>query len=492
MAADRNARNGRFTMQARFGLPLALAALILLSAVGPATASATSVEFSRGSYVAPLGQAFPDPISVTVKDGLGDPAPGVEVAFSVTPDSTGATATISAPTATTDGNGVAQITGTAGTQAGFPTVHATADGASATAQLVNRPPGYRPGEKLASIMAQNQDGVTEDVRSGLDGKTFLLVDVCAGWCDPCKAFAENAEQAIIDLAILHGVKLKLVTLLQQGADHEPSEQADAQQWKSDQGLTGSVLHAGGSADSALYRGAGFFLADNDPFASNAFPTHLLVDPKGTILDRQVGVDSAQQTVDRVLSFIPTKTVNPPKVTPVGQVDVQLPNGETRSEVFNAFGSQNGIGLFGNDVGGIAEREWSYTTPGLFPPPLPASGTLTLSLTRFKTEARQPLKSSTVSVTAGMRIGSPIPPGNPGFAAVQAETTLPAAQDKKTGKVTVATRLETLRAAMEAKLEAGQYAVTAGNLPSPPTQQQIDDLVASMFGVAVTAQYTIIK
>jgi hypothetical protein len=272
----------------------------------------------------------------------------------------------------------------------------------------------------------------------------------------------------------------------------PSEQADAQQWKSDQGLTGSVLHAGGSADSALFRGAGFFLADNDPFASNAFPTHLLVDPKGTILDRRVGVDSAQQTVDRVLSFIPTKTVNPPKVTPVGQVDVQLPNGETRSEVFNAFGSQNGIGLFGNDVGGIAEREWSYTTPGLFPPPFPAAGTLTLSLTRFKTEARQPLKSSTVSVTAGMRIGSPIPPGNPGFAAVQAETTLPAAQDKKTGKVTVATRLETLRAAMQAKLQAGQYAVTAGNLPSPPTQQQIDDLVASMFGVAVTAQYTIIK
>lgn len=489
MAAHRNVRNGRSAMQARFGLPVALAALILLSAVAPATAAATSVEFSRGGYVAPLGQAFPDPISVTVKDDLGDPVAGAEVAFSVTPDSTGATATISAPTATTDGNGVAQITGTAGTQAGFPMIHATADGASADATLVNRPPGYRPGEQLASIVAQNQDGVTEDVRGGLDNKTFLLVDVCAGWCDICGPFAQNTETAIAELATLHGIKLKLVSLLQQGADHEPSEQSDAQTWKSDLGLSGSVLHAGGSAESALYRGARFFLHDNDPNAGNAFPTHLLVDPKGNILDRHLGGETADQTVDRVLAYVKTKTVKPPTVKPVGEVGVQLPNGETHSDLFNVFESHTYdwgvVGVGGDDVGAIAQRNWSYQTSFLGGAPLAASGTLTLSLTRFKTEAKQPLTSSTVPVEAVMRLTSG------GLVFVSAATTLPAVQDMKSGTVTVAADLAALRAAMRAKLEAGQYQVLLGTLPTL-TPEVIDALVNSMFGVSVRAEYTITK
>src|SRR5262249_33648950 len=156
-------------------------------------------------------------------------------------------------------------------QAGFPTVHATADGVSAEATIVNRPPGYRPGEQLASIVAQNQDGVTQNVRDSLDNKSYLLVDVCAGWCVPCKNFADATQAAITQLALVDGVSLKLVTVLMQGgteANRLPSTQADALVWQTEHGLTDPVFHAGGSAQSELYRAAGFFLFDNDPQVPN--------------------------------------------------------------------------------------------------------------------------------------------------------------------------------------------------------------------------------
>jgi hypothetical protein len=475
----------------RLALFLTVSALILLSAVAPATASATSVQFSRGSYVAPLGQALPEPISVTVKDELGDPVSGVEVAFSVTPDSTGATADLSALTATTDVAGVAQITGTAGAEAGFPTVHATVDGVSSDALIVNRPPGYRPGEQLASIVAQNQDGVTEDLRDGLaDKNTYLLVDVCAGWCTPCKNFAQATQSAIAQLAVLYGVKLKLVTVLMQDASALPSNQPDALGWKDGNGLTDSVFHAGGSAQSALYRAAGFFLYNNDPgVQSGAFPTHLLVDPKGNILDRRLGFDSTEQTVDRVLADVnKTKAEKPPRpatLGPAGQLGVQLPNGETHSDLFDIFDSHTydwgTVSLFDFDSPTIAGRYWTYLTPG--EAPLAAAGTLTTSLTRFKSEAKQPLTSSSVQVIGIMELEGEY---------IGASATLPAIQKGDT--VTVAADLAALRAAMRAKLEAGGFFSLTGDelahLP-PLTTEQIDALVDSMFGISVAAQYTII-
>lgn len=473
----------------RLALFLTVSALILLSVVAPATAATTSVQFSRGTYVAPLDQVLPDPISVTVKDELGDPVPGVEVAFSVTPDSTGATATISALTATTDAAGVAQITGTAGAQAGFPGVHATVDGVSAHAVIVNRPPGYRPGEELASIVAQNQDGVTEDVRDGLAKKAYLLVDVCAGWCGPCQMFAQETQDAITQLAAIHGVRLKLATVLLEGVNGgTPSDQPDAQHWKSSNGLTDSVFHAGGSFQSPLARAAGFFLYDNDPLIpSGAFPTHLLVGPDGKILDRLVGAVPAEQTVDRVLAHV-NKTKKPPKppeVSAVGEIGVQLPNGETHSDLFNVFDAHpfdwGVVALFGDDVNGIAQRLWYYLTPDSAP--LAASGTLTTSLTRIdKTEAKQPLVSPSVQVVGIMQLEGEY---------IGALTTLPAVQQGDT--VTVAADLAALRAAMRAKLEAGDFFSLTGeeltHLP-PLTPEQIDALVDSLFGIEVLAEYTI--
>ena len=496
MIADRNARTGRGRLARSVGAAFT-GALILLTAVVPATASATTVEFPRSNWVAPLGQPFPDPIKVTVKNDGGDPVQDAVVAFAVTPDSTGATATISAPEATTDANGVAQITGTAGTLPGFPRVTATVDGASAQARLIARPPGYVPGEQLASVEAQNQDGVTENLRDGLDNKTFVLVDVCAGWCGPCRQFAQDTEEAIAALAAVHGIRLKLATVLMEGVNGgQASDQLDAQNWKNVNDLTGSVLHGGGTFQSDLSRAAAWFLYENDNLVPNgAFPTHLLVDQKGKILDRRVGAETAEQTVDRVLAA-GGKTAKPPKPpkpsaqTAVGEVGIELPGGQAHSEVFDAFDIHfvewGIVALFGEDANGIATRDWQYVTPDVLEP-LAASGTLKMSLTRFGKEAKQPLTSSTVPVGGVMQHNA----GEVDEAYVTAETTLPAVQNKKTGTVTVPVDLAALRSTLRTQIEAGQYEVIGGSLPEL-TPEVIDGLVDSLFSVAVRTQYTIGK
>ncbi len=74
----------------------------------------------------PVNTEFPEPLVVRVVDQVGDPVSGVEVGF-IAPDS-GASAVLSAPTATTDANGEASIIATANTVAGSYTVAASVAG----------------------------------------------------------------------------------------------------------------------------------------------------------------------------------------------------------------------------------------------------------------------------------------------------------------------------------------------------------------------------
>ncbi len=70
--------------------------------------------------------AFTTALQVTVKDGSNNPVPGIVVTF--TPPASGATATLSSLTATTNASGVASVTATANATAGAYTVSAAAAG----------------------------------------------------------------------------------------------------------------------------------------------------------------------------------------------------------------------------------------------------------------------------------------------------------------------------------------------------------------------------
>lgn len=125
------------------------------STAGPvvitATAGTVSVKFtltnnvvvskftalSGGGQTALEGQAFAQPLIVSVVDNNGNPVSGLPVTFSVT---TGA-ATLNPGTATTGSNGQAQTTVTAGSTAGALVVSAAASGFTATFNLTVTPPG---------------------------------------------------------------------------------------------------------------------------------------------------------------------------------------------------------------------------------------------------------------------------------------------------------------------------------------------------------------
>src|SRR4030095_10183876 len=69
---------------------LAAWSVLLLGVPSSSMATVTNAVFEHASYVAPLGEPFPNPLRVTVTDEFDAPVAGVEGFFAVIPDSTGA------------------------------------------------------------------------------------------------------------------------------------------------------------------------------------------------------------------------------------------------------------------------------------------------------------------------------------------------------------------------------------------------------------------
>ena len=111
--------------------------LVTASAAGVATpvtfnltntagAPSTIVASGGGTQSTPVTNAFTNPLQVTVKDGSNNPVPGIVVTF--TPPASGATASLSSLTATTNASGIASVTATANATAGTYVVSAAAAG----------------------------------------------------------------------------------------------------------------------------------------------------------------------------------------------------------------------------------------------------------------------------------------------------------------------------------------------------------------------------
>jgi uncharacterized repeat protein (TIGR01451 family) len=84
-----------------------------------------------GSQSTAISTAFGQTLEATVKDSNGNPVSGVTVTFTV--PASGASATLSSPTAVTDANGHARVTATANGTVGSYNVTATVAGATGTA-----------------------------------------------------------------------------------------------------------------------------------------------------------------------------------------------------------------------------------------------------------------------------------------------------------------------------------------------------------------------
>lgn len=104
-----------------------------------AGATLTLTTVTGTPQAATVGASFATPLEVSLVDQYGNAVSGATVTF--TAPTTGATALLSAPTATTNSSGDAQVTATAGTLAGTYNVSASASGAAtpATFALTNNP-----------------------------------------------------------------------------------------------------------------------------------------------------------------------------------------------------------------------------------------------------------------------------------------------------------------------------------------------------------------
>lgn len=106
------------------------ASFSLTNTPGPA---AVNIAAQGDGQSAPVNTPFPEPLVVLVTDAFGNAVEGVDVAFSA--PGSGASAMLSAPSATTDANGLAQVTATANGTPGSYAVTATVSGVSPAASF---------------------------------------------------------------------------------------------------------------------------------------------------------------------------------------------------------------------------------------------------------------------------------------------------------------------------------------------------------------------
>ncbi|HEY0181104.1 MAG TPA: Ig-like domain-containing protein [Dokdonella sp.] len=94
-----------------------------------------------GAQSTEVGTPFPRPLEVRVRDAFGNPVPNVAVAFVAQPAASGASATLSAPTANTGADGVARVDAVANAVAGSYSVQANVVGASAATFVLTNTAG---------------------------------------------------------------------------------------------------------------------------------------------------------------------------------------------------------------------------------------------------------------------------------------------------------------------------------------------------------------
>jgi uncharacterized protein (TIGR03437 family) len=146
------------------------------------TLNATRLEITGGNdQTAVTGQAFATPLTVRVIDAQSRPVPGAVVVFRVASGSAAIPAT-----ATTDTNGVASITATAGQTPGAVTISATIGALSQTFNLTVRTPGasftassfvngagYQPGISPGGIAVITASGIAPSVRGSVTPPTVV-------------------------------------------------------------------------------------------------------------------------------------------------------------------------------------------------------------------------------------------------------------------------------------------------------------------------------
>jgi len=152
-----------------------------ISLTGACTTGVPSLSGGSAQF-ATVGAAFANPLAALVSDSNGNPVSGVAVNFAA--PATGASATLSAATATTAANGIASVTATANSTSGAYNVAATVPGFSTTAQFALTNTDFTLALQNPSLVVMHGSSGAETVTiTPLSGFSSAISLACTGLPD---------------------------------------------------------------------------------------------------------------------------------------------------------------------------------------------------------------------------------------------------------------------------------------------------------------------
>ena len=96
------------------------------------------------------------------------------------------------------------------------------------------------------------DGQTVSIEELTCGADAILVDIGAGWCDPCKEEAEHLEEEIVNH--FAGRNVAVISIITEDANGQPATDGVCQDWATTYGITAPVLTDPGSNSNAWVSG----------------------------------------------------------------------------------------------------------------------------------------------------------------------------------------------------------------------------------------------
>jgi thiol-disulfide isomerase/thioredoxin len=126
-----------------------------------------------------------------------------------------------------------------------------------------------------SVTLKDCDGNQVTLAELMCGKELTLIDIGAGWCEPCQEQAETLDEEIYEPFRDKGVQV--ISILFENGQHLPANVEFCKQWKGTYGLTSPVLV------DPTFRLKPFFTN-----VSSSTPVILLVDDTFTIVYQRSG------------------------------------------------------------------------------------------------------------------------------------------------------------------------------------------------------------
>lgn len=156
------------------------------------------------------------------------------------------------------------------------------------------PYGVGVGDVVENIALEDCDGNTVELADVLASGELVLLNIGAGWCQPC---IKETETLVANVFEPHcGGGLRVVQMLFQNDGGAPSTKFFCRAWRDRYGLSFPVLN------DPLFLSQTYFSGED---TLSATPINLLIDSAGVIRFKSTGEIAEEELIQRIESLLPT-------------------------------------------------------------------------------------------------------------------------------------------------------------------------------------------